>query len=571
MNITKSNAFNSNKSSKIVYGIDLGTTNSCISWFEPGHGSQTITLKNGKKTMPSCVLWNSNKIGTEDEWVVGDEAYKKRGNSNVCYSVKRLMGSDTKVTFTHAGRQKVLTPQQVSAIILKGLIKQAGNIHKNIHDVVITVPAKFNVKQVKATKEAADIAGLNVLRISKEPTAASLAYHLDKQNGTALIYDLGGGTFDVSIVQFSSTATGSNKLLDILDLDDGNDINQEVVTVKATRGNTKLGGDDLDLYLYEIIKSRLAEMNIDIDKACNYSKERLLLLLEKYKKNISPTIGYNLDVRLDFPDGTKIAEHVPFTYDDFLKCTKKIFNKTKPFIDDVLKAVKLNVNDIVLVGGSTKNEALKMMIREEYPNCTVHDYLNPDESVAIGAGIDASRVAFGNEDLVVYDVIANNIGVLADGKVLPIINQNSTIPVSIMHTFSTVDEDQPSVIIHVYEGNSIFKEECELLGDLEINRVSYKGNGKAAVAVNLSVDTDGLLHCGVEVDGKIHHKDLINVLGRSDSKINSRDEIMFNRWEATIKNLPEDCDVEEGLELLEKAKADPSLKSKVVEFIKAHV
>ena len=406
----------SNNKKVPVFGIDLGTTNSAISIVDNNGIAKCLELDNGKTTMPSCVLWDSNK----DEFIVGDKAYAKRYQSNVCYSVKRLMGSDELVTFEHAGKKITKTPAEVSAIILKGLVSKV-KLYKDIKDVVITVPAGFNINQIEATKKAADLAGLNLLGIMREPTAASLVYRLDKEPGNILVYDLGGGTFDVSIVNVKKGSSGDSDLLDFLGMGDDETESKDSITVINTRGNNKLGGDDLDREIYSLMENKLkTHYGITPKMIRREDKEKLILKLEQYKKSADYA---NTDIYLDWTltNGKKFQGMVSFTMEDFEKATKKIYRKTKVYIDDVLKSSNVNIHSIVLVGGSTKNVLLQKMLKDDYPGVNVCNYLNPDEAVSLGASVQAKRLKYGSDTLEVFDVTSNPIGVLSDGRVKTLI------------------------------------------------------------------------------------------------------------------------------------------------------
>lgn len=566
----------------LAYGIDLGTTNSAIAFLGGSKLPEMITLKNGKTTMPSCVMWDANKIGTPDEWVVGDKAYEHRDEPNTCYSVKRLMGSDEKVVFKHAGKEKVLSPEEVSALILKGLVHQASKLHPNIKDVVITVPAKFTTKQVKATKVAADLAGLRVLGISKEPTAAAEAYHLENGSDGALVYDLGGGTFDVSVVGFSkATATVHSEVLDLLGVSTDEVESQDILTVRATKGDTHLGGDDLDMLMYRKIMDQLVSRGVDESKITLKSREALILQVSKSKKN-QDYLRLEFDVKLDFTDGTKGKYTVPFTAKEYEECTREIFNRTDKFVRGVLADSSLGLKDIVLVGGSTKNLVLQRMIREAYPDLNVYSHLNPDEAVALGAAIDAYRLKFGDDSVAVFDVIGNAIGVVADERVVPIIEQNTPIPCAGTRLLATADDDQEEILLEVREGDSCFLEDCEYLGHFVIKRPKGREKGQVAVGVSLAVDSNGLLSCRVCVDGKEYEHSLVNVLGRADGEkessassatddgLSKKDRVKFSRWEKVIQSFDDPSVVKEGLEILASAKKDTSKSVLVADFIRSH-
>ena len=544
-----------------VFGIDLGTTNSAISIVDNNGIAKCLELDNGKTTMPSCVLWDSNK----DEFIVGDKAYAKRYQSNVCYSVKRLMGSDELVTFEHAGKKITKTPAEVSAIILKGLVSKV-KLYKDIKDVVITVPAGFNINQIEATKKAADLAGLNLLGIMREPTAASLVYRLDKEPGNILVYDLGGGTFDVSIVNVKKGSSGDSDLLDFLGMGDDETESKDSITVINTRGNNKLGGDDLDREIYSLMENKLkTHYGITPKMIRREDKEKLILKLEQYKKSADYA---NTDIYLDWTltNGKKFQGMISFTMEDFEKATKKIYRKTKVYIDDVLKSSNVNIHSIVLVGGSTKNVLLQKMLKDDYPGVNVCNYLNPDEAVSLGASVQAKRLKYGSDTLEVFDVTSNPIGVLSDGRVKTLIEKNQSLPCTITKTFTTSVDDQQFVDIKVYEGSSIYHQECEYLGDLVVRGLPKGKAGTIAVVVTLTVDSDGLLQVETLIDGKRNKVTLMNILGKKMEVEDKRSLILFDKWYEIANSLDEPYRSELN-NLIEEAKQEPAKKVQVAKYI----
>lgn len=551
----------SNNKKVPVFGIDLGTTNSAISIVDNNGIAKCLELDNGKTTMPSCVLWDSNK----DEFIVGDKAYAKRYQSNVCYSVKRLMGSDELVTFEHAGKKITKTPAEVSAIILKGLVSKV-KLYKDIKDVVITVPAGFNINQIEATKKAADLAGLNLLGIMREPTAASLVYRLDKEPGNILVYDLGGGTFDVSIVNVKKGSSGDSDLLDFLGMGDDETESKDSITVINTRGNNKLGGDDLDREIYSLMENKLkTHYGITPKMIRREDKEKLILKLEQYKKSADYA---NTDIYLDWTltNGKKFQGMISFTMEDFEKATKKIYRKTKVYIDDVLKSSNVNIHSIVLVGGSTKNVLLQKMLKDDYPGVNVCNYLNPDEAVSLGASVQAKRLKYGSDTLEVFDVTSNPIGVLSDGRVKTLIEKNQSLPCTITKTFTTSVDDQQFVDVKVYEGSSIYHQECEYLGDLVVRGLPKGKAGTIAVVVTLTVDSDGLLQVETLIDGKRNKVTLMNILGKKMEVEDKRSLILFDKWYEIANSLDEPYRSELN-NLIEEAKQEPAKKVQVAKYI----
>lgn len=546
-----------------AFGIDLGTTNSCIAVVDNSGIAKTIKLSNGKMTMPSCVLWDSNK----NEFIVGDEAYKERWRSNACYSVKRLMGSDSIVTFKHAGKKVTKTPVEVSSLILNGLVDLASESYKNIKDVVITVPAEFNTKQVEDTKKAADLAGLNVLSIMREPTAATLVYRLDQTPGNVLVYDLGGGTFDVSIVSIEKATPGDSALLGLLGIEDDDSSNKDSITVKATRGNTTLGGDDLDKEVYKIFEKRMKSHNVPVNLISSEDKEKLVLKIEGYKK-IEGFSNVEIMLDLQLTNGQTYKGSEFLTEDDFIDGTRVVYLATKKYIDDVLTSSRSSVSKIVLVGGSTWNKHLREMISYDYPDTDVCCYLNPDESVADGAAINAKRIKFGSDDLEVFDVTSNSIGCLADGRVTSIIDKNQSIPCVQTKSLATSVDDQSQINVEIYEGSSIYPQEDLYLGNLVIKDIPKGKAGTVGVSVILSIDDSGLLTCEAQVGNKRKKVELMNILGRKVEKSDSdnKDSIIFDKWYSYANSL-DSPSKEELTDLIDEARVEPNGKERVAKYI----
>lgn len=559
-----SNAFRK-EHTRQAYGIDLGTTNSCISVVNNSGVAEVIKLDNGKSTMPSCVLWDSNaKAGSE--FVVGDEAYNQRFKKNAIYSVKRLMGSGEVIKLTHGKKSRTMTPAEVSSIILKGLVEKASTMHKDIKDVVITVPAEFTTQQVEDTKLAAELAGLNLLNIMREPTAASLAYKLDKESRNILVYDLGGGTFDVSLVNIQTTGENSGSdVLDLMGIDLDDTAEKSVITVKATRGNNKLGGDDLDRYVLDILLERLKEQGISEASIKDEDLEKLLLDIERYKKfdNFE-----NVRIKIDWVLKTKrkLDTEVVLLPKDYKKATFKIFNQTKKYIDDLLKSQNVKIDDIVLVGGSTKNTYLRQLLQECYSDCNISLYLNPDEAVSLGAALNAKRLKFGADDIEVFDVTSNALGVLADGRVSAVIDKNQSIPCVQSITLATTSDNQEVVEVAIYEGSSIYPQEDIYLGSLVIDGIPKKPKGRVGVHILLSIDSNGLLTCEALVEGKREKKELINVLGRTVKKADKSSSVAFDRW-YKFANSIDDPDRSSLIKLIDSARVEPTKKADVIKRI----
>lgn len=562
-----SNSFTSDKKCG-VYGIDLGTTNSCISVVGNSDVPEIIRLDNGKVTMPSCVKWDSNK----DEFIVGDEAYNERYKDNVCYSVKTLMGSGKTVVLTHAGKSREMTPSEVSAEILKALVKKASTVYKDIHEVVITVPAEFNNKQVEDTLEAGRLAGLKVLHILREPTSASLVYKQDSEPGTVLVYDLGGGTFDVSLVKIDKAVDGESDLLDMLEI--STSTSKDSVSVIATRGDSHLGGDDLDIMLYDIIAKKLKSKGVDISKISRQDREELILRLEGHKK-VPDFTTINMNISLTLTDGSKVKTMIPLSIDDFKKATYKLFNKTRPYINDLLEG-KANIKSIVLVGGSTKNIYLQDLISKSFPNTSVYKYLNPDEAVSLGAAVDAKREKYGSDTLEIFDVLSSSIGVLADNRIVRLIEKNQTVPCSINKMFATTVDNQSMINIRVYQGEGLYEDSNLYLGDLKVEGLKKGKAGEIGIIVGLTIDNNGVLRCSATIpteSGELTRNiELVNVLGKDKTDVGGLNDksssVKFRRWREFAQKC-EDVESREVLyRLIDEAEADNSKVSKVIEFIR---
>lgn len=549
-----------------AFGIDLGTTNSCISVLKKGAYSEIIPMKNGKVTIPSCVAYN----GPNGKPVVGDFAYQRRDRSNVVYSVKKLMGSGKKINLKRGDVSWEVEPYEVSAEILKALVENISDRYKVVKDVVITVPADFDTLQVEDTLKAAKLAGLNVLQILREPTAAALALKLeDKVEGDVLVYDLGGGTFDVSLISISSSKDHS-------DLDDiygfgsnenkGDDKSQTYV-VKSTRGDSNLGGDDLDDKLLSIILEKIKQAGYDPKRVPTYYKERLKLRLENLKKQGVDQM-YTLPIQYSYKSSRKVNVdiEIDLTPEDFYNATKVIFDKTKAFIDELLAGYTGKLSCIVTVGGSTKNDILQQMLSSSY-NVPVYNKLNPDESVSLGAAVHASNLKFGEGNVSVLDVLSNGIGVLADSRVMNLIPRDTTLPCSLSREFCTTRDNQEEVEIKVYSGNSSLEEDCVYLGSLIVDNIPKGKAGEVGVYVQLSIDSNGSLECYVISGDSKKKATLTNVLGNEVTKKVTLKEKKLKRWRLYALKLDE-VDAVELNALLDIYEENDRVEPAIVEFIR---
>ena len=491
-----------------VIGIDLGTTNSCFAVMEGGE-AKVLENSEGARTTPSIVAF------TDNERLVGAAAKRQAVTNpeNTLFAIKRLIGrrydspevekdkklvpfkivpGDNGDAWVEVKGQKY-APSQISAIVLQKIKEYAESyLGEKIDKAVITVPAYFNDSQRQATKDAGKIAGLDVLRIINEPTAAALAYGLEKgkEDETILVFDLGGGTFDVSLLEIGKDDDGFS-----------------TIQVQATNGDNHLGGDDWDQKIIDWLVGEVKnKYGIDLSKD-KIALQRLKEAAEQAKKELSSSSSTSISMQYlaMTPDGTPVHLDETLTRAHFEEMTSDLLGRCRTPFNNVLRDAGISVSDIdhvVLVGGSTRMPAVKELVKELTGGKEANQSVNPDEVVAVGAAVQSGVIKGDRKDVLLIDVTPLSLGIETKGGIMTkLIERNTAIPTKRSEVFSTAEDNQPSVLIQVYQGEREFARDNKPLGTFELTGIAPAPRGVPQIEVTFDIDANGIVHVSAKDKG----------------------------------------------------------------------